>query len=112
MNYFRFKVATLLGTWLEFLAQEFSTMLSQRQQQLPARATPKEETQLYWIEAIGRKSFSFEKNQIRNTSVACVESVIKEHDNMCLLKIKEYWDRNDTDLVFNDKFTKQGLLTY
>ena len=31
---------------------------------------------------------------------------------MRLIKIKEFWNREDPDLVFNNKFTKTGLSTY
>ena len=80
------------------------------QSQLPEHAIPHEEAQLYWIETASHRYFS--NNQTRNIFVACVESVIKEHDNMCLLKIKEFWNKTDDDLVMNNRFTKQGLLTY
>ena len=55
LNYSKFKVALQLGTWVEFLAKELFDMLSKHQQQLPDRATLKENAQIYLIETISHK---------------------------------------------------------
>ena len=38
--------------------------------------------------------------------------MLKEYPNMRLLKIKEFWDHLDNDLVMNNSFTKLGMATY
>ena len=79
---------------------------------MPFKALSREDTQIYWIETAGHKNFSFEDDQLRSVFVNCMDSLIKEFDNMRLLKIKEFWDKADDDLVFSNNLTKQGIWMY
>ena len=105
LGYKKFRLASLLGELLDYLAGTFQSMIGSKLKQLPIKAQPREETQIYWIEPALHKNFSVEM-------IACMDTVIKEHDNMRLLKIKEFWNKADGDLVINNRFTKDGLLTY
>ena len=79
---------------------------------LPEKAKPKNETQIYWIEPANHKNFDVLHVQSREIFLQCMDTVLKLYDNMRLLKIKEYWNKSDSDLVFNNRFTKEGLITY
>ena len=112
LGYTKFKVASMLGAWLEFLAKELNDLLLCKQKQMPIRALATNDIQIYWIEAATHNNFAFEMNQMYSVFTACVDTVVKEYDNMRLLKIREFWNKSDEELVFNNKFTKTGLLTY
>ena len=112
LQYNKQKVATLYGTWIEYLANSFTTVIQQRQQQLPAKAQSKRNPQLYWAALPLHADFSNENNSCREIFNACLESVIKVFDDMRILKLKELWDVVETDLVKNDSFTPAGVSLY
>ena len=112
LQYKKFKVASLLGEWLEYLAKTINEMVQIKLHSLPAKAQPCEETQIYWIQPVNHNNFSVENVQVRDIFSACLDYVIKDYDNMRVLKIKEFWSKTDSDLVYNNRLTKDGLLTY
>ena len=102
LQYKKFKVASLYGHWLEYIAKVLHEMLLKKLQLLPVKAQPKDDLQIYWIEPANHKNFALENVRSRETFAACMDMVIKEYDNMQLLKIKEFWNKNDHDLVMNN----------
>ena len=112
MQYKRMAVASLYGTWLEYLAATLNSMLCTKRKGLPEKALPTDKTQIYWIEAANHKNFSSENVQAREIFNNCLDMVIKTYDNMRLLRIKELWSCEDEDLVMNNRFTKCGLAVF
>ena len=49
---------------------------------------------------------------MRETFSKCLEANCKLHEPMLVQKIKDFWDRQDDNLVMNNKFTKQGVSAY
>ena len=82
--------ATLLGSWVLWLADEFSTLVKERKDQLPSKC--KADPFFYWITAPTHQSFSRELNQLRIKYNLSLESVIRERKNMRVAKIKDIWD--------------------
>ena len=107
-----YKVASLLGDWLEYLAKTIQEMIQTKLSYVPLKAQPKEDTQVYWVEPVIHKNFKADQVHLRETLCNCLDSVLKEFENMPLIKIKEFWDKHDNNLVMNNWFTKDGLLTY
>ena len=104
-------MASLLGQWIEFLAQFIAKTLLDRFQALPPRAK-KEPTQVYWVETISHNNFDYVNQQVREMFTQCLEANCKLHECMRVLKLREYWNKNDDNLVINNRFTKQGITDY
>ena len=105
-------MVTLLGSWIEYFTEFVAETLQKRHQLLPVKARLREPTQVYWVEAIGHNNFDYLDQQVREIFSNCLEVSCKLHDNMRVLKLREYWDKNDDNLVLNNRFTKQGLSAY
>ena len=41
-----------------------------------------------------------------------LESVVKQETNMRVIKLKEFWDSKDSQLVINDRITEVGMAAY
>ena len=112
LDYKRFNVASLLGPWIEYLCQFFAESL-QRFQSLSQKARPKLPTQVYWAEAVTHCNFDYLDQQAREIFTQCLDATCKLHnDQMRVLKLREFWDRNDDSLVINNQLTKQGVACY
>ena len=112
LQYTRINAASLLGQWVEYLATTIHEMLTTRLKALLLKAQPKNDIEVYWFEPASHMNFSLDAECIRSTLVAVIDSVLKEFDNMKLIKIKEFWNRSDNELVMNNGFMKLGLPTY
>ena len=109
LQYKRYNVASLLGPWIEYLCQMIAESLQNRCQQLPMKARQKLPTQVYWVEAVSHSNFEYIDQQAREIFSKCIEANCKVHENMRILKIREFWDRSDDNLVINNRLTKQGI---
>ena len=103
-------VATLLGTWVQWLSKEFNSLIDQRMGQLPAKSK-KVIPYFYWVNVPTHSFFTKEANQLRIKFNLSLDSVLRPVNNMRVIKIKD-WDTKDSHLVINDHFTDQGLTTY
>ena len=112
LQYKKYGVASLLGPWVEYLAQFFVESLETRRQQLPLKARVADKTQLYWFEATNHDNFDYADQQVREVFNQCLELTSKLHDSMRILKLREGWDKSDDNLVLNNRLTKQGLVAY
>ena len=56
--------------------------------------------------------FSKECNNLRLKFNLSLESVIRTHSNMRVIRLKEFWNVKDSELVINDKLTETGLAVY
>ena len=114
LQYKKYNVATLLGPWIEFLAQIIAESLQDRFHQLSPKARPKNITQVYWVEAIGHTNFEYLDQQVREIFTQCLEATCKVHESMSMhvLKLREFWNKSDDALVVNNRFTKVGTAAY
>ena len=111
MGYSKFKVASLYGPWIEYLSELFTESFLNRRNDLPRKARPDDITQVYWVEPVGHANFDYIDQQLRDKFSKCLEVNAKAFDSMRVLKLRD-WDKNDDNLVHNNKITKLGLSVY
>ena len=102
-------VATLLGSWVEWLAKEINESLKQGLKQLPQKCH--KEVFFYWVAAPLHTSFGRKENDLRIKFNLSLNSVIRTHKNMRIVKLKD-WNPKDTTLVAQNRFTEPGLSAY
>ena len=114
LQYKKFKVASLLGPWIEYLSQFITEALQTRRQQLLVKARLREQTQVYWVEAVGHSNFDYPDQQVRDIFSKCLETNCKAKvfTQMRVLKLRDFWDKNDDALVMNNNFTKHAISMY
>ena len=101
--------ATLYGTWLEWLAKEVMDAIRFRFDQLPAKARKSLdlEPMVYWTAIPNHMNYSYyTRVQIAKFN-NCLDSVMKLHENMRMVKIKKDWFYEDANLV-----TPMGRITH
>ena len=104
-------IASLLGTWVEWLVKEFSELIDSRLKQIPAKCrniTPF----MYWVKAPTHNFFTKDRNSMHVKFNLCLESVIKQQKGMRVIKLKEFWNSSDSHLVINDRITEIGMSAY
>ena len=111
LNFKKEGVATLLGSWVEWLVQEFNTIIEDRLNQVPEKCK-KVIPFFYWVTAPTHSYFSKDRNPLRIKFNLSLESVIRTQKNMRIVKIKEGWDSHDSHLVINDRMTESGVFAY
>ena len=67
---------------------------------------------IYWVTAPIHSFFSKDRNKLRIKFNLSLESVIRNKDNMRVIKLKEFWDTKDSHLVINDRITEMGMIAY
>ena len=103
-------VATLFGNWMEWLVTQISDALKTRASQLPKKC--KIQPFIYWVTAPTHHFFSKERNNLRIKFNLSLESIVKQQENMRVIKLKEFWDTKDSMLVINDRITEVGMNVY
>ena len=98
LGYKKYGVSTLYGSWIEFLSKEISEILDARRQGLPIGSHLKNKPQISWVEPVRHANFDFVDGQMRDKFGACLNAVSKIYENMRCLKIRNPWDRNDSNL--------------
>ena len=101
----------LYGSWKEWLALQVHTMITDRKEQLPAKAIPVDAPFVYWVEIPTHDLFERDCNAIRTKFNHCMDATLKLYDDMRIVKLKE-WQRDDTMLVSNGRVTTDGYYTY
>ena len=106
-------MATLLGTWIEWLASAFRDLIQQRLKQLPDKSK-KFTPFLYWVAAPTHTYFDKVINQQRIKFNLSFESVIRarENENMQVMKLKDIWNSKDSTLIINNRMSEHGLTVY
>ena len=90
--------ASLYGTWIEWLAKEIDAAFKTQNDRLPWKAQ-RSDTIIYWAATLNHKNYPFDLRAQIVKFNNCVESVVKIHDNMRLIKIKKNWNYEDSNLV-------------
>ena len=88
LGYKRFPVASLLGPWVEYLAQTVIESLESRRQELIPKARLPDKTQAYFVEPVNHDNFEYINQQVRDTFGKCLEVTARLHDNMRILKLR------------------------
>ena len=106
-------MATLLGTWIEWLASAFRDLIQQRLKQLPDKSK-KFTPFLYWVAALTHAYFDKVINQQRIKFNLSLESVIRarENENKRVMKLKDIWNSKDSTLIINNRMSEPGLTVY
>ena len=106
-------MATLLGTWVQWLVNEFNKLIEDRAKQLPNRCGHVDMLPyFYWVSAPTHSLFSKGQNNLRMKFNLSLDSVIRTQPNMRVIHLKEFWNTADTNLVVNDRMTENGLSAY
>lgn len=114
ISYLNFRnegIATLLGTWVDWLSTELVKIVDERHQQVPAKCRPYRPF-FYWVNAPTHAYFSKEKNALRVKFNLSLESMVRNRKDMRVVKIKDGWNYNDSLLILNDRITEPGLTAY
>ena len=114
ISYLDFKkegVATLLGSWVEWLVQEFTKVLNDRYAFLPEKCR-RFKPFFYWVAAPTHTCFSKERNNLRVKFNLSLDSVIRGKDNMRIVRIKDAWNNTDSTLVVKDRISENGATAY
>ena len=104
-------VASLFGIWITWLVDEINRMLKVRLHQLPSKGK-KVTPFIYWVTAPIHSYFSKERNNLHIKFNLSLESVIRQQENMRVIKMKQFWESKDSHLVINDRMTESGLTAY
>ena len=91
MQYRKYGVSSLYGTWIEYLAKEIIGIIDNRKKQLPLAAQNIDGTQVYWVEPVLHVNLDLDSRQRREKFGNCLDAVSKIYDNMtttfCLFQI-------------------------
>ena len=114
LQYKNYGVSTMYGTWIEYLAKEFNSMVQDRIAQLPtkARRNPRFEPHIYWMALPAHNGFDETETLMRTKFNLCMESVVRTYANMRVIKPKVIWDKTDSNLVVNNRMTETGQEMY
>ena len=110
LNYFNSGVSVLYSKWLEYLAKEINLVLLTRWNQLPVKCKENTLPQVYWVSCPVHNSF--DHAHLREKWNITLQTVMKTIDNMCMVRIKDFWSPTNMSLVVNNRLTTEGLYTY
>ena len=113
LRYKNYGISSMYGTWVEYLAKEIESMIRTRLDQLPDKAVREGEPFIYWTALPMHANFA-EENHMRSKFNASLESVIRMYRTMRVMKLKEFWATDDTNLVGSatGRFTDYGFNRY
>ena len=80
--------------------------VDQKRATLPPNAQGNEITQIYWVLCALHKNWYDIDMHLKNN--LAIESNCKVRNNMRMIKIKNDWDTQDSNLVVNGRFTSAG----
>ena len=107
-----FGLSMILGEIVEWLVQSFESLLESKAQMLPRRALKDQPTSIYWVAIPSHVNFDYEQRNMRNKFNLCLESVVRQHKHMRVIKLKNCWDHSDSNMVINNHITTWGLDIY
>ena len=81
-------LATLLGTWVEWLANEPKKLIKTRRDEVPDKSKKLPTPFLYWVVAPTHSFFSKERKSQCIKFNLCLESVIRTKDDMHVIKLR------------------------
>ena len=111
INYEDQGVSTLMGNCVEWLVNQFNDLIKLAKESTPSKAVKDGFPQLYWVAPPHHRNFT--NNSTRTKFINVMESTFKLHKDSRIIKMKEVWDYNNTELInSNGQFTNNGWDTY
>ena len=111
LNYPYPGASTMLGPWFEWLVKEINGLIQERKNQLPPKAIRNNWTLVYWVAPVIHQLMLY--NDVRTKMALCMLSVIKNYQNMRLIKIKEIWEfQNVAYFTSAGVLSTEGMTTY
>ena len=105
-------MSQIIGGMLHWILKQFKEIIQKRKDQLPVKSKRDTEPCVYWCLAPLHVNFSDKKNEARKKWNFCLESLLKGHSDMRVIKLKEVWNFNDKSLIAMNRFTDTGFYTY
>ena len=90
LDFTSYGIASILGSMLEWLIKEINYAIATRVKQLPKKAIKADYPQIYWVAAPIHMNFHQQMNKARKKFNLCLHSIIKQTDNMHVIKLKEF----------------------
>ena len=110
LDYNRRGISTLYGTWLEWLIKKVDEAMKEKLDILPEKA--KSTYFIYWVLAPTHVAFG-EDNIRRIRFNQCLSSIVKLYpETMRVVRLFEFWDENESNLVVNGSYTDKGFETF
>ena len=106
------KLCAVYGTYLEWLTKTIHEMILQKKDFLPEKALRPHEPQIYWTALPNSMLFEDASLEARNKFNLCLDTAVKSYSEMCMVRIKEIWDPENSKLVSNNRMTVYGLTKY
>ena len=100
-------VSGIYGKYLTTLAASLKKLILERKTQLPIKAKRENYPLMYWVQAPVHRHLKH--LQMRTKFNLCLESVIKNMQEMRTIKLKEVWKYNDSKLVCGGELSVEGL---
>ena len=102
---------TLMGQCVEWLCEEFQSMLTLAKESVPLKARKEGYPQLYWVAPPHHKNFLNNRARTKLTNV--LETAFKLFKDIRLVRMKEMWNYEDGQLVNgNGEYTGLGWDMY
>ena len=106
-------ISTLFGTCLQWIIEEFRTLVSDKKKALPKKAQRLSKPCIYFCLVPMHVNFGHATNEIRKKFNLCLESLCKNSQDIRVIKMKEIWDFNDRSLISTiGRITDYGLDKY
>ena len=102
------EIASLLGIWLEWIVGELKSAIAARKDVIPLKCQ-KVMPFFYWVTAPVHYNFLKERNNMWVKLNLSMDSITKQQENMCVIKLKEHWDSKDGNIVINNRITEIGM---
>ena len=111
LKYDGYGISECLCQLIKYLAQSLAAACHQQKKMLPLKAVKEQFPMFYWATLPQHKYF--QNRTIRAKFNNCLESVLKLHNNMRQLKMKEIWSYDNPHLVnMNGHVTSYRLSKY
>ena len=95
---------------IDWLFKQLTRSIEEMKQYLPARALKAEYPKMYWTEA--PQHVNFPNNLLRRKINSVVQASADKYPNFKILKMKKFWDAENTNLFRNNRFSGEGLAKY
>ena len=109
LGYNNMGATEMIGTWMEWLMNEFISLIDDKKLKLAKRAYRDGEPFIYWTVDPMHNRFCFAKNDFRHKYN---QATSRKFQGVRIIKLKDHWDPSNTSLVTNDKITDEGIAAY
>ena len=105
--------ATFYGEWIEWYIKQITEAIKTKKGYLPQKAKEEGYPVIYWVQLPVSKHLNADNYDNRVKFNLTLESVVKQQEDMRMVKLKQIWDTDNTELIsYGNTFTEAGLSTY